>query len=153
MTFESGKGSEQARRAAVLVCVLACLIVVTGLMVSLAKSTIQARRETRLRHQMQQTQLLLDAGIARASRKFSESPTYQGETWKLSTNLGSFEHPIVIVAVMKNENEAEISVTASLGSEKSDLQQPIAQRTVCSHRFTLKTKTESKQRLQSDSRE
>lgn len=77
-----GSKHSDKRRGTVLVCTLACAVVVIGVGSASVKLALEHRRTARQRHQLQQTQWLLDAGIQRAQRKLQESGTdYQGELW------------------------------------------------------------------------
>lgn len=72
------------RRGTVLVCTLACAVVVIGVGSASVRLALEHRQTARQRHQLQQTQWLLDAGIQRAQKKLGESgQDYQGETWSV----------------------------------------------------------------------
>ena len=72
------------RRASVLVCVLACMVVAIALVVSTTRSALRARREVRTQRQLRQVEFVLEAGIQRAARQLSNHAEYRGETWTLS---------------------------------------------------------------------
>ena len=61
------------RRGFLAVCVLACLAIAATTMAITVRCTLQARRNTRLEHQMLQTEWLLDAGVHRALRSAARS--------------------------------------------------------------------------------
>ncbi len=104
--------NRRQRRGTLVVCVLGCMAVVAGLLAFLAKDALQARRETKLRFQMQQTERLLDAGILRASRQLEKDPSFEGETWepKLSLHGQTIPTTVTISAV-----EDKLMVTARIG--------------------------------------
>lgn len=107
-------------RGAVLFCVLACMAVVSGLLISMTKSSVEARREVRIRAQMRQTELLLDAGINRAATKLDQSPDYKGETWTPTDAIEKYENATVQITVSSDETKGvhRIKVIASLGADK-----------------------------------
>jgi Tfp pilus assembly protein PilX len=61
------------RSGAVLVAVLTCVLIVVALIGGAIKCTLTARRQCKLELQMQQAELLLQAGIDRISSKVSNS--------------------------------------------------------------------------------
>lgn len=71
------------RQASVLVCMLVCVSIATALVSTTLQSALRARRELRLQRQLQQTELLLTAGLERAVARLHSDAAYQGETWKL----------------------------------------------------------------------
>lgn len=73
----------QGRQGSVLVCMLACLAVVVGILSATLHTALQSRRAMRTQHHLRQTELLLTAGVKRAMRKLSVSQDYRGETWRL----------------------------------------------------------------------
>ncbi|WP_182869001.1 hypothetical protein [Stieleria mannarensis] len=100
------------RRGTLMVGVLACLVVVASLIGLIAKDALAARRETRLRLQLHQTQRLLDAGILRAAIRTKQAPDYTGETWQPTLSFaGQDADAIVTISV----NADQTTVTAKLG--------------------------------------
>lgn len=71
----------------VLICVLVCLLIVTGLAASMVKSALQARRFVRQQRQQVQAQFLLEAGIRRAVQKLNADAVFSGETWELDEEI------------------------------------------------------------------
>jgi len=88
------------RQASILVCVLACMVVATALVVAATRSALQARHEVRTQRQLRQMELVLEAGIQRAARQLSADPQFNGETWTLSEStipgLGSAQVEIEV---------------------------------------------------------
>ena len=124
--------NQKRRSAVVLVCVLACLAVVSAILLMTCKSAIAARRETKLRVQLQQTELLLDAGILRAAEQLRNSDDYAGETWKPTQAFSNYESPIVEIAINVQPDRdgnplRNITVVAKLTGEQT---------TQRSHQFT-----------------
>ncbi len=123
----------RSRSGAILICVLACMVVVSGMMIAFTQATLSARREANYRLQIQQTQLLMDAGIQRASSQLAQSDDYTGETWSPSAALDRFDGAKVKIEVSPNPKDKAslwVLVTASLNPDS-----PI--RTTRSHRFQV----------------
>jgi len=96
-----------------MICVIACMVVVGSLLAIIAKDALLARRETRTRWQMMQTQRLLDAGILRATLRARQDPAYSGETWHPKLGLtNKTPHAQVVISV----DQSTTSVTASIGT-------------------------------------
>lgn len=93
-------------------CVLACLAVVASLVAWIAKDAVAARRETKIRLQLQQTERLLDAGILRSSIQTQRDAQYDGEVWKPKLNLaGQDANASVTISI----DDQHTSVTAKIG--------------------------------------
>ena len=132
------------RNAAVLICALACLLIVSALMMALVKSSLTARRETRLRLQMRQTEFLLDAGVMRAAEKLASSADYSGETWQPKNAVNRFRGAFVKIGVQDTNGAKLVTVTASLGGERNELALPTAGRTLRTYQFTTSVSDSSK---------
>ena len=105
--------ARRRRRGALMICVLACLVVVASLIGLIAKDALAARRETRIRMQMHQTQRLLDAGILRAAKQAQQDPDYKGETWQPALRFaGQDANATVTISI----DDDRTSVTAKLGT-------------------------------------
>lgn len=102
------------RSGTIVLAVLACLAVVSVLLGLLVRDALKARRETRLRHQVSQTNRLLDAGILRATKQKKRDANYEGETW--SPRLGSADNDLPASVEIKVDGDA-ITVTATLGQQ------------------------------------
>ena len=97
-----------------MICVLVCLVVVASLIGLIAKDATAARRETKIRLQMQQTDRLLDAGILRWSIQSKQDPDYVGETWQPNLPLaGRDSTATVTIRVLEDQT----IVTARIGTE------------------------------------
>ncbi|MFK8113268.1 MAG: hypothetical protein AB8B91_13755 [Rubripirellula sp.] len=116
-----------------MICVLVCMLIAIALVGSTLKHSLQARREVRTQYQMLQTELLLDAGILRASQGMMESPDYQGETWRPAEAVSRFSDALVAITVVDDD----VTVSASLGVAAEDAKQFTASRTKRSHTFTF----------------
>lgn len=102
------------RCGSITICVLACLIIVVSMVGWIARDAVSARRETKLRLQMIQTDRLLDAGILRAVRKSEDEPEYSGETWSPKLQLAEQDAEAAVTISVQQDT---ISVTARMGSE------------------------------------
>lgn len=109
--------SGQSRSGLVTICVLACLLVATSLAWLAMQSALRERREITLRHQMLQTEFLLDAGVRRAVRQSRSSADDEGETWQPELKATSFPNPLVQIRRISDE---QIEVVAMLGLQPSD---------------------------------
>ena len=100
------------RVGTITICVLACLVIVVSLVGWITRDAIQARRETKIRLQMIQTDRLLDAGILRAARRSENEPEYQGETWTPSLQLAGRDAEAAVTIRVADD---ETTVTAKMG--------------------------------------
>jgi len=119
------------RGGTILICVLTCLLIVTGLAVAMVKSALDARRAVRRELQQAQVQFLLEAGIQRAVVKLSRDAEYRGEIWKLPAESLNDAHPArVEISVTADDSPSTVSVVAQLPADS-----PLSVR--CSHTFTF----------------
>jgi Tfp pilus assembly protein PilX len=124
------------QRGTILICVLTCLLIVTGLAVAMVKSALNARKAVRSELQQAQAQFLLEAGIQRAVDRLSRDANYQGETWELpAASLNDSAPAIVIITVTASADDspAIVSVISQLPADS-----PLSVRR--SHTFTLSNK-------------
>ncbi|MEM7558517.1 MAG: hypothetical protein AAF394_05295 [Planctomycetota bacterium] len=68
------------RNGVVLICVLACIVVVTSLIATSLMAASRARREARSYQQMSQVKWMLDLGVRRAKQGILSEESYSGET-------------------------------------------------------------------------
>ncbi len=105
------------RSGAVLICVLACLGIVTMLVMTTMQSSLRGRREVRMQRQLIQTQFLCEAGVKRAVQQLKKFPEYKGEKWLPKLGTTSFEHAAIeirIKPVTENANSLRAEVVASI---------------------------------------
>ncbi len=126
------------RSGLVTVCILVCLMIATSLAIVAMQSALRERRQIGLRHQVLQTEFLLDAGIRRALRKLKESAAYQGETWQPRTDSSTYPNPTVQIRRIGDER---VDVIASLGVPPKDLNRISASVTQRSYSLFLQTLT------------
>ena len=67
------------RKGVVLICVLACIVVVTSLVATSLMAASRARREARSYQRMSQVKWMLDLGIRRANQTLLSEESYAGE--------------------------------------------------------------------------
>lgn len=133
------------RRGVILVCVLACLVVVSGLTLAMTQTALAARREARYRMQVCQTEWLLQAGVQRASMRIADSADYRGEVWRCDKAIDRFDDATVQIQVSDiSENQRAVTVTSILGGSTNDLSQPASGRTIRAHQFTISVPESSK---------
>lgn len=118
MIFHWQRHPRRHRTAIVLICVLACMAVVTSLVANTTRMALTTRKAMRSQHQLRQVELLLEAGVARAAKRLSDNPEYTGETWQLSpTTLTCAEQAEVKISVTPDGEvwPPEVTVVAKLG--------------------------------------
>jgi hypothetical protein len=88
------------RRGAVLVAALVCLTIVMAIVGGMLKATLAMRRQLRVERDVRQTELLLEAGAARAAFRLAGEADYDGETWELPAEaiIGHGSGRVTIVA-------------------------------------------------------
>ena len=104
----------QRRRGGLMICVLACLAIVVSLVMWIARDAVAARRETRIRLQLQQTDRLLDAGIMRATKQRRADENYQVETWKPKLQIRGHD---VRASVEIQIEDDRVRVVAQIGQQ------------------------------------
>ena len=105
------------RSGAVLICVLACLGIVTVLVMTTIQSSLRGRREVRMQRQLIQTELLCEAGVRRAVQQLKKFPEYKGEKWLPKLGTTSYEHAAIEIRIepaKENANSLRAEVVASI---------------------------------------
>ena len=101
------------RSATVLVCVLACLLVVMGITAAMVKSALLARQFVRQERVRAQAAFLLEAGIERAVAQLGRNADYQGESWQLpAAVLGGSLAGRVDITVSETNESRSVALTA-----------------------------------------
>jgi type II secretory pathway component PulK len=125
---------QSSRQGSVLVCVIACMIVVTAIAATSIQATLRTRRETKVELQVMQAELLCQAGISRARTQLESNSDYDGERWAPSMDAGERQRATIDITVSHtSESGREVLVNASLNSNDSLL--PTIRR---SYRFEIK---------------
>ncbi|MEM6473013.1 MAG: hypothetical protein AAF802_25860, partial [Planctomycetota bacterium] len=70
-----------------LICVLACMVIVTGLLAIMQHQAVSSRSEIKQRITRLQLQRVLDAGILRCAQQLKANPEYSGELWQPEFSL------------------------------------------------------------------
>jgi type II secretory pathway component PulK len=110
----------RSRNGTVLVCVLACLAVVTASIAVSVQHALQNRSTVRIHRQWLQTQFLCEAGVLRAKQKLLLKPSYAGESWKPKLTSSSVENTTVEIQVEFTDDSARlIKVIARLSDSSS----------------------------------
>ena len=112
------------RRGAVLIVSLVLMAVVMTLLGVLLQGTLRARRQLHVERDRRQTELLLDAGLARATFRLNSEAEYSGETWRLEPQriVGGGAGEVTIVATRDEARpQWKVQVVAEypLGDERS----------------------------------
>lgn len=125
-------------------CVLVCLIVTVSLTASALRSTLRERREVMVRHQVLQTDWLLNAGIQLAAKQLADQPSYHGETWLPKETTGAYFDARVVIRVTQVEDQTKatsVEIIATLANSPSRGNRSNAFVTQCSHRLFIKRPT------------
>ena len=110
-------GKSNPRSGTVLICVLACLGIVTVLVMTTMQSSLRGRREVRMQRQLIQTEFLCEAGVKRAVQQLKRSPEYKGEKWLPKLGTTSYEHAAIEIRIepaKENANSLRAEVVASI---------------------------------------
>lgn len=96
-----------SRHGAAVVVAMACLTVVTTMLVTMLQGTLHVRRELHAQRDLRQTELLLAAGMDRAEYRLTREADYRGETWRLPADavVGRGNAKVTIAA--NRESDAE----------------------------------------------
>ena len=96
-----------ARRGALIVVVMVCLLVAGMLIASLLKLTLWQDRQMNYEQARLQAAWLADAGLDRAAGRLAREPTYAGETWQISAaELGGPDAAVVVIRLQNAEAAA-----------------------------------------------
>ncbi|WP_339730995.1 hypothetical protein [uncultured Gimesia sp.] len=104
----------KARRGAVLVIVMVCLLLISLLMSSLLKSALLQRRQMIKEQYRVQAEWILESALERAAQQRLNDPAYQGEIWQISSmDLGT-RYPASAEITLKPEGKEDrlISIQA-----------------------------------------
>lgn len=105
------------RSGTVAIVVLVCLVVTSSIMLGAVASSLRQRRQLQQEIQLEQTRLLLDAGIAKAICEFEKDAGYTGETLDEIDEIGNYKN--VFLEIKKLESErVQFQVTAKLAQSK-----------------------------------
>ncbi|HUP80756.1 MAG TPA: hypothetical protein VM260_19555 [Pirellula sp.] len=110
-------GKSNPRSGTVLICVLACLGIVTVLVITTMQNSLRGRREVRMQRQLLQTEFLCEAGVKRAVQRLKRSPEYKGEKWLPKLGTTSFENSTIEIRIepaKENANSLRAEVVASI---------------------------------------
>lgn len=83
----TGTGRRRQRRGAALLMAIVCLMVMTALAVSLARSLVAQQRQLRLRGSQMQAFWLAESAVERARVRLDATPEYAGEDWHVELEL------------------------------------------------------------------
>ncbi|TWT75407.1 hypothetical protein [Allorhodopirellula solitaria] len=104
--------NERMRRSgAVLLAVLVCLGIASAITGLAMQRSLRARRQLNHDWQLEQTRLLLDAGVRHVHRSVTENPDYTGELLELGAALESY-------ATARVEIEAAEDDAAAVSSKR-----------------------------------
>lgn len=111
------KKANSHRTGTVFIAVLACLVIATTLVTTAVRTALQARLAVRTQLHLEQTQLLISAGVQRATQKLQTSSDYDGEIWNLPASVLPGNHPAEVEITLSPDSRGssrKVSVTARL---------------------------------------
>ena len=111
-------------RGSILVAALVCLTIIVAMLGSMLVAALAASRQLRAERDLRQCELLLNAGIDRATYRLTTERVYRGEIWSLSADriAGSGDGKVMIeLPAASNEEPRQLTITAEYpaGSETS----------------------------------
>ena len=107
------------RPAAILIVALVTLLVVSSLVLSMVKRALDDRRQLRQEHELQQVELLVDAGLRRAAIRLAADADFDGETWDIpATELSGHCDARIVIEVAPAP--ADVSLAEDSPTEGSD---------------------------------
>jgi type II secretory pathway component PulK len=112
------------RTGAVLVVALVCLLVIMAIIGTMLRRTLRNYRQLHIERDLRQTELLLEAGIARAATRLTADPNYRNETWNLPTdavtNSGEARVTIALLPIAGRKSLiANVTAEYPIGRETS----------------------------------
>jgi hypothetical protein len=122
----------QARRprrsAAILIVALVTLLVVSSLALSMVKRALDDRRQLRQEHDLQQVELLVDAGLRRAAIRLAGDADFDGETWDISAaELNGHGDARIVIEVTRAPVDESVEEESDEESEESSDDAPAAE--------------------------
>ncbi len=120
----SPRTQSRSRRGAVLVCVVACLAVVTTIVATSIQFTLRMRSEARLQRQRLQAEYLCEAGVMRAVKRLKDDSSYQGETWSPNIEPSRYHRGTIVIGreTAPEGREYRVTVVASVFATPDDAQ-------------------------------
>lgn len=111
---------QKDRRAAILIAVLVCALVALSMLATSIHVAMRYRREGRIQQQLQQANLLLDAGCLRAVEQLRASGEYSSEKWQVGEALPEFASSQVEILVATEATAKQVTVVARLSRAADD---------------------------------
>lgn len=109
--------SRRKPRGAVLVMVLVCLLVVSTMSISLARTIVNHHRQSK-RHQFKlQAMWLAEAAVDRAVAQIRKTPDYQGESWKVGADELDGRHAGVATIHVERLDDASESIAVRVEAD------------------------------------
>lgn len=115
------------RSGTVAFVVLVCLVVTTTIVLGAVSSSLRQRRQLQQEIQLEQTRLLLDAGIAKAISEFENDPAYAGETLDKIDAIGNYKNAFLEIKKIESK-PAQFQITAKLAQSEDVGHRQLVQR-------------------------
>lgn len=113
---------DTSRRGTVLVCVLACLGIVTAVVATATQFALRGRAEMRVQRQRIQVDYLCEAGILRAKKQLEGSADYVGEQWCPNMPESIVDRASIDIRVQKGSDMSTyvVDITARLSDRSAE---------------------------------
>lgn len=129
------------RHAASLFVVIACLTVVTMILLSTVTESIRHRRQVRTEIQLEQTSWLLDAGIGKAISMYNQDAKFERTVYSVDESFSKYQGELAIEIVNVTSEAAHIQITARLQGLQKYSQETKRTRTIVINLATNSTQT------------
>lgn len=105
------RSQDRRRRGATLVIVLVCAVIALGLLASGIRGTLRMHRNQKVLLNKQQIELMIDAGIKRATEQLQSDGEYQGEMWDVSKALADERPATIEISVQQEQADLPPTIT------------------------------------------
>jgi type II secretory pathway component PulK len=105
------------RRGVVLVVVLACVAIISILLGTMIKSTLDWRRQVRYETWNSQAGWLAESGLRKAVHELNSNRKYAGEVWQLNEADGLLWPVSIDIKVTNKSQQKTINVVATFAEE------------------------------------
>ena len=123
------------KKGAVAFAVLVCLVVTTTIVLGAVASSLRHRRQLQKEIQLEQTRLLLDAGIDKAIAEVESDPKYEGQTLDQIDAIGKYKNAIIKIKKLDSTENVQFQIVAKLSAKENSGRSETMQR---SKTITLK---------------
>ncbi|MEN1678425.1 MAG: hypothetical protein AAGJ46_02455 [Planctomycetota bacterium] len=108
-----------------LVCVIVCLSIATTMAAASTSAILKQRRSLKKERQLRQVELLLDAGLQRASAQLLADRGYTGELWRLDTEVLQCMGAAAVQIRIDREPSSPVASVTIVASLPADSDTPV----------------------------